>query len=415
MFGLNLQKTLTIATHEYVTNVRRWSFILVTLMFPAIGLIALIIAAFFSGQAVSFLSNQFAILNKPTGVVDESKLFTPIATDFEKRFVAFDDEDSAQRALTNDQLAAFVVIPSDYLASGAVTAYTKTSFTGATLEDSNALRAFLTNGLLKGKVDSTTLARVTRPMKLATVTLDRNGKSSSNPNPVSALGFLAPYFLSVFLIVSIFVSSNYLLRSVSEEKETRVIEILLSSVSSSELLTGKVLGLGALGLTQAAVWLLSGFALSGGVGALIVGAVVLLNPAAFALAAVYFLLGFLVYGITMAAAGSLGTSQRESQQIAGVFSFMAAVPYMTAGFLFADPNILLARVLSFFPFTAPTMMILRLPLGEVPTIDIVASITILIISIPILAWLGAKVFRMGLLMYGKRPSVKEIVRALRAA
>jgi ABC-2 type transport system permease protein len=88
---------------------------------------------------------------------------------------------------------------------------------------------------------------------------------------------------------------------------------------------------------------------------------------------------------------------------------------MLAGLLFANPNQLLARVLSFFPLTAPTMMMLRLPLGEIPLFDIILSIVILIVSIPFAWWAGAKLFRMGLLMYGKRPSLRELARALRGA
>ena len=179
--------------------------------------------------------------------------------------------------------------------------------------------------------------------------------------------------------------------------------------------SGWLTGLGALGLTQVTVWLLSAFVLSGGLGAVVAGAILVSNPATLVLAAVYFLLGYLVFGIIMATAGSLGTNVRESQQLAGIFTFPSGIPYMVAGFLIANPNAPIARILSFIPLTAPTMMMLRLPLGTVPTEDIIGSIVVLLITIPIVLWAGAKIFRMGLLMYGKRPSVKEIVRALRSA
>ena len=106
---------------------------------------------------------------------------------------------------------------------------------------------------------------------------------------------------------------------------------------------------------------------------------------------------------------------RESQQLAGIFSFTAAIPWFFASIVFTNPNALLARVFSFFPLTAPKMMMLRLPMTEVPLVDIVGSLIVLLISIPIALWLGAKVFRMGLLMYGKRPSIAEIVAALQSA
>lgn len=411
---MNINKIRTIAWHEYVTNVRRFGFIFVTLLFPALGAIGLVIAGFFSGQATDFLRDQFARQTKKVGVVDQARLFTPIPAEFAERFVAFPDEDAATRALLADQVGSFIVIPRDYLASGKITSYRPQRFGGA-VTDSSALRAFLVSGLLAGKVEPALVARASKPTDLTLVTLDSKGKPATGGAFSFVAGFVAPYIFSVLLFVAIFSSSSYLLRSVSEEKETRVIEIVLSSVSATELLAGKVIGLGALGLTQVGVWLLSSLVLSGGMGALIAGAVIVLNPGSFLLAALYFLLGYLLFGAIMAAAGALGTNMRESQQLAAMFSFTAVIPWFFASMLFINPNLLLARVLSFFPLTAPTMMMLRLPIGEVPTIDIVGSLVVLVISIPISLWAGAKIFRIGLLMYGKRPALAEIIAALRRA
>ena len=115
-----------------------------------------------------------------------------------------------------------------------------------------------------------------------------------------------------------------------------------------------------------------------------------------------------MYAVIMGAVGALGNDMRESQQLAGYFSITAFLPLMLGGFLFTNPNSTIARVLSWFPMTAPTMMMMRLPMGQVPVIDIVGSIVLLSLTIPIILWAGAKVFRMGLLMYGKRPTLKQI-------
>jgi ABC-2 type transport system permease protein len=414
---MNLNKVWIIARHEYATNVRRVGFILVTLLIPALGLLGIIVTAFFSGQASSFVRRQLAPGARLIGVVDQSGIYTPIDPQFAKRFVAFPDEAAATRALLGDDISTFILIPSDYVRSGQVTAYAKQGgfMSSATAADSNTLRAFLVHGLLAGKVDPAMLQRATNPPDLQSVTLDAKGKPATG-GPFSVIaGFIAPYAFSILLFISVFASSSYLLRGVSEEKETRVIEVLLSSVSPTELLAGKVIGLGALGLTQVGVWLLSGLALSGGLGALVAGATLILSPAPFLLAGLYFILGYLLYSTMMAAVGALGTNMRESQQLAGIFSFMAAIPWFGVGIVFTNPNSPIVRVLSFFPFTAPTMMMLRIPLSDVPLIDIVVSLVVLLISIPVVLWGGAKVFRMGLLMYGKRPSLGEIARALREA
>jgi len=105
---------------------------------------------------------------------------------------------------------------------------------------------------------------------------------------------------------------------------------------------------------------------------------------------------------------------RESQQLAGIFSFIAVIPYMLASFVMVNPNAPVARAFSFFPLTAPTMMMLRIPLGEVPWVDIAGSIGVLLLSIPAALWFGAKLFRVGLLIYGKRPTMREIWRILRS-
>ncbi len=408
---------LTIARHEYAVNVRRPGFIFFTLLIPALGLIGLVVAGFFSGVAGRFLESQFVpSARHPTGLIDQTGLFTPLPADFENDYQVFTDEAVARAALLAGDLNGYVVIPADYLATGDVTAYAVGGLFDAVNVDSDTLDALLVRGLLAGQVDAATLKRVTNPADVNPIILNEQGQASGGSDIGSVLaGFLIPYALSIFLIISIFTASSYLLRSVSEEKETRVIEVVLSSVTATQLLTGKVLGLGALGLTQVLVWLGSAIAFTGGLGAIVAGLVVTLNPWVFLLSGVYFLLGFLLFGTLMATAGSLGTSQRESQQMAGIFSFGAAVPFMFNSLIFANPNGGIARFLSMFPLTAPTAMMLRLPLTTVSPLDLAISLGGLLITIPLALWGGAKVFRMGLLLYGKRPSIKQIWLALRQA
>lgn len=274
------------------------------------------------------------------------------------------------------------------------------------------MRRFLIAHLLADKVDPALAHRAADPLEnLQSRVLSGTGQARSGG---MVFTFLIPYFLALFLIMTIFASSGYLLQSVAEEKENRIVEIILSSVRPTELLAGKVLGLGALGLTQVLIWLGSAWGFTGGAAALLalVGSVGI--PAqVFVLGVVYYLLGYLLYAVLMAGVGALGTTMRESQQLAGIFSFIAVIPYMLASFVMINPNVPVARVFSFFPLTAPTMMMLRIPLGEVPWVDVAGSIGVLLLSIPAALWFGAKLFRVGLLIYGKRPTMREIWHILR--
>ena len=129
----------------------------------------------------------------------------------------------------------------------------------------------------------------------------------------------------------------------------------------------------------------------------------------------YYALGYTLYATLYAGLGALGTNIRESQQVAGVISFLAAIPFMVSGLLFTNPNAPLIRVISIFPLTAPTMMMMRVSMSEIPREDVVASIILLFLTIPFSIWLGGKLFRFGMLIYGKRPSLKAVWQALRAA
>jgi ABC-2 type transport system permease protein len=410
-----VRKILIVARHEYLVNVRRAGFIAMTLLVPLIGVLGLIVAAFFGGQAASFLASTFIPEERNVGVVDEMGAFTPLLPEYQDRFHLYDNPEQGRAAVRSEEISSLLVVPPDYMDSGQVQIVTKGGeFSAAVMEDSDTLRAFFVAHLLRDEVDERLRERVEDPIEPVLVSLEGEEEAGG---PLSFIvNLMVPYFLGILLVMTIFVTSGYLLQGVAKEKTSRVMEIILSSVTARELLAGKVLGLGALGLTQVVVWLASSVALSGGtVGLLGFALPFVVRPQVLILGVVYYVLGFLIYAVLMGGVGALGTTQQESQQLAGIFSLMAAIPLMLGGFMFSNPNMPLVRILSWFPLTAPTMMLLRLPMVEVPLLDIVGSIAMLLISIPLVLWAGSKIFRMGLLMYGKRPGLRQVLRALREA
>ena len=384
-----------------------------TLLIPALGVISLIIMGFFSGQALQALENTFETEDQIVGIVDENGIATPLLPSWED-VVVFADESALRAALEAGEIGLAAIIEPDYMETGVVRVITGEGRTSISeLESTDVLVFLLRDHVIQSAVDDPLVQeRVRDPIN---IDYETQTGDAENFGASFAADFVVSYVLAIVLIVSIFSSSGYLMRGVAAEKANRIVEIILSSVPAWQLLAGKVLGLGALGLTQIGVWLLSTVALSGGMVALVGVAIPLLAETyILVLAAFYYIFGYLIYAVLMAAGSAIGTTEQESQQIAGLFSLGASIPLMLSGFIFTNPNIGLARILSWFPLTAPTMMLVRLPLGDVPVIDIIGSVAVLVITIPLLVWLGSKVFRMGLLMYSSRPTPKEIWRMLRA-
>jgi ABC-2 type transport system permease protein len=411
-----MNNVLTIARHEYLTNVRRTGFIVVTAIVPLIMAAILVVAAVFGGQAGAFLERQFSRDGGIVGVVDRHGAFTPLLPEYEGRYALYPDEEAGRAAVRSGEVGLLMVVPADYIASGDVMLISDEGGAAAVMSgDAQGSSAFFVDHLLRDTVDEALRTRLAEPMNPVIVPLDGEINPQGGVAGVIA-NILVPYFLGLLLIITLLTSSGYLLRSVSEEKTSRVIEILLSSVTARDLLAGKVLGLGAVGLTQVFIWLASALALSGSFTTVLgVAGLLLTEPVVLALAVVYYLLGFTVFAVLMGTAGAMGTSMQEAQQVAGLFSLMAALPMMLGGFIMSNPNMILARVLSWFPITAPITMLMRLGMTRVPAIDIAVSISLLLLTIPLVLWAGAKVFRMGLLMYGKRPSLAEAWQTLRRA
>ena len=412
-----MKQTLLVAGQELIVNIRRPGFIIMTLLIPVLGVVGLLAASLFGGEVGSFFESQFTPNNKVTGYVDHSGILGADLPQYADEFVAYPDEEAARKALLAEEISSYFVVPADYLETGKVVVYgVGGGFSTFAAADSGDMSRFLMDNLLAGKLDETIRARAVNPVNIEAVTLDKTGEVSTE-SPFSWLGdFVVPYVFSILFVITLFTTSGFLLQGVSEEKEGRIIEILLSSISSTQLLAGKILGLGAVGLIQVGVWFGAGIALLTAATALFtLTGVIKLSMGTIVLGLVYYVLGYLLFATLLAVAGSMGTTQRESQQIAGIFSFAAAIPWMVIGFIFTNPNAPIAIVLSYIPLTAPVMMLMRLGFGQVPAGQIAISLALLTAGIVVSLWAGAKIFRTSLLMYGKRPSLKDLARAFKQA
>lgn len=224
--------------------------------------------------------------------------------------------------------------------------------------------------------------------------------------------FLYSFFVSltfiILLMMMILSSGGMLVRSLLEEKSNRLIEILISSCTPSELMTGKILGLSALGLFQMIVWLLIGFFLIG------TNSVPAESFNHIGLMILYFVLGFIFYTGIFVGVGAIVTTEQESQQVTSYLSIILVLPVVFSVSAIQNPNSELVRILSYIPLITPSIMLLRFNVSEVPTSEIILTLAILIISILISISVASKIFRIGILSYGKRPSISELFSWIRS-
>jgi ABC-2 type transport system permease protein len=398
--------------HEFRQTIKRKSFIIMTLIFPVLSLLGILSYQITQelGEPVSATQEE-----QEVGYVDETRTFTGYTNQPNITLVSYPNEQEAKNALLNEDIKEYLIIPNDYLSSGTITRYTTKRELETPGEVQQGLKNFLLSNLLTEKANFEIIERVKSPMHIVTLRLDEAGEIAEDQGGFGA--FVVPYLFAILLCMSIFTSSGFLLQSVAEEKENRIMEILLSSISALQLLIGKVLGLGAAGLLQIVIWLASAMLLAGFASTSIGGMLSTLTvPSSLLnLAVVYFILGYLLFAILMATVGSIGTTAREGQQISGIFTMMGVIPLMLAGFIIPNPDHTLATALTLFPLTSPVTVMMRLGLTTVPIWEMEASIALLAISIVVAMLLGAKVFRAGLLMYGKRASFGEIIKIMKAA
>jgi len=223
---------------------------------------------------------------------------------------------------------------------------------------------------------------------------------------VSELDFLTTFFVSIIFILLLMMmvvySGQMLVRSMIEEKSSRLIEMLISSSTPDELLTGKILGLSLLGITQILIWVLIGMSL---IASSLIPIAAFKNIIPMLL---YFILGFLFYASLFVGIGSTVNTEQEAQQITTYLSLILMLPVVIAMPVIQNPDFIVAKVFSYFPLTIPTVMLLRLNVENVSELEIFLTLVILILSIFIVTKISAKIFRIGILSYGSRPTLKEI-------
>ncbi len=405
---------------EYVENVRRKSFVLSTILVP------LIMGAFFVlpvvfGRFVPDRQYRVAVVDQVGGVGAEivAALADTLKTGQLKYAVTsvdapgdrFAPEREARiAAVQRGEVDIVVAVPTAVLESGKAEYVTREARNFSIFERFTDVvsDAVVARRLSAEGFDFARVKALTEPVKMEMSRVSSTGE-------VEEKDFLAEYgivFVFVMILYMAILSWGVTIsRSIVEEKGSRVIEVLLSSLTPRDMMVGKLVGVGLVGMTQLAIWALAGLAMSGyaATSAVAMLASFQIPPAVFAYLMLYFLLGFLLYSALFMTVGAACSTEQDAQQFQGLITLPMIVPLMTLMLLIQNPASGLAVGLSMIPLFAPMMMLARIILLEPPMWQIALSVALLVVAIYLAVTFAARVYRVGILIYGKRPNLRELI------
>jgi ABC-2 type transport system permease protein len=397
-----MKKFWLVFAQEYKRHVLRRRFIFAILSMPIfVGFIALVgflsVRMQYNGAPVGYI-DAYKVLNNPQPVPQTGSDLLPSA-----QFVAYANEAAARADLEASKIQAYFSISKDYLSNGDVT-LVKGKKAGSNITDD--FGTFLSYNLLAGQPQSI-ITRLTSGNNLIIRSADGSRELSAN----NWMAIAMPFIAGILFIIAVNISGGYLLQAVVEEKENRTMEIVITSVSPSQLMAGKVFADLLVGLTELTIWIVFALiALRFIPQFMAVGQSTQIDAGSILLMVGTFLPAFVMVAATMGAVGATATEAREAQQIAGLFTLPIVVPFWFVTSIMFNPNGAIATGLSMFPLTAPIALPLRAVFTTIPTWQIAMTIGLLVLLAAFAVWMAGRLFRLGMLSYGKRIAFREIFR-----
>ncbi len=409
-----------IIQREYLERVRTKSFIISTILFPALMLGMTLLPAKFAGSRTGGTRHISVVTDNPDFA---NAVKSQLQDDKKVKYVVDvntspTEETRAQlkQEVNAAKLDGFVWLTNQAVSARKATYYARETsdfIEVATLERS--LRtALLRNELIAKGVSAADVDKMTNDFDLEAVTL-KAGKEEKATGPQKMMTVIA---LVVMLYMSLLIYGMSVMRSVLEEKTSRVMEVVLSSAKASELMAGKVLGVCAVGLTQIAIWMLIAGGLSAPALLSLLGskdAALQIDPMVLIAFPVYFVGGYMLYSSLFAALGAMVNSELEAQQWQTFVTLPIVAPMMFLWLVIRQPNSAASVWLSMVPFFSPVLMYMRIVVQTPPWYQIAGSIAILAAAVCGAIWLCARIYRVGILMYGKKPTLPEIMKWVKYA
>ena len=351
-----MRTTLTIAVHEFKTMYRRRMFQIITLGVPVGVLIALSVV-----WVIQNVRDDEGEKDK-VGYVDGTTLFSGHLTQDDVEFVRYDKRDEGMDALLAEDVKRLYVIPADYLATGLVERVEVGLGFGLNQGGDKRLSRFLLANLTDAAPKSDVIERLKQPLFLTSVAVDLAGV------PRDLDGARVAFFLGLafLLMFSLAMTGGFLLQGLGEEKESRIMEVLLSSVTPAQFMTGKVLGLGAAGLSQVLIWVTVGRTILEVLPSVFTDldlALPGLIPTIGAL--VFFVLGYMMFATLNAGLGAISSTTQESQQLSIMVAAPLVIPIWAWAYIVENPTAGIVKFLTFFPLTSPLVVLQRLGPGAI--------------------------------------------------
>jgi ABC-2 type transport system permease protein len=411
---------LVIAKREFVERVRTKWFVIATLLGP-IGMIALIvIPAVLARAGAESVTVKVVDHTHKLGAVIAAKL----TTDQRWNMVAVPDgPDAAQDKLLGEiqsgEINGFITIPADAVDAGTIT-YQGDNATNQGVV--GALHRAIRDSVVQFRASAVGVSEQQVAALTAPISLDILHTTGEAEGTSGGIVFLIGYVIMFILYMAILLYAMNVMRSVVQEKTSRVVELMVAAARPQALMAGKIIGVGAVGLFQLTVWLgmayltmtyrqqvLGVFGVEGAGGV----AIPSLRPQEVGLVLAYFLLGYFFYASLYAAVGAMVSTEQEAQQAQTPVVLLLIIPMTCMQLVANDPRGGTAELMTMLPFSSPILMPMRYLLGGASGLQVAMSLAILLASTAGVVFLAARVYRTGILMYGKRPTMRELLRWLR--
>lgn len=415
---MNFSKILQIARWEFLEKVRTKAFLISLILTPLIMVGFSVVPTLLMmredeeskmflvyDETNSFLNDFQNTLNEKYKLANGKPNFILVPVSSEQKSIESLIHEYSPRIL-NDEFTGLFIIPKN------VEQTRKAEYRSGNLGNikdlerlSNTLEQIMTERLaLKNGINMEVYKNITKSLDVKTIKIDKNGKEKES-GFMEAFG--AAYGSAMIMMFLVLTTGQLLVRSLLEEKSNRIIEILLSSCSAQDLMAGKLLGLSGLGIFQTTLW--------GGIG---IGASMYFGKQIAVLAhlpllLIFMLLGYVLFASLFLGLGSLASTEQEAQQITSYITLLSVAPMMMISVLLQNPTGSMVKIMSYIPFLAPTVMAMRIAIAMPQWWELLLSIGILLLSVILVVWVCSKIFRVAILSYGKRPSMKEILGFLR--